>query len=297
MPIFLIANFTMTTPKDFENTLTQTSDAYRTLIASTGENLDREGLLDTPERAAKAFGFLTQGYHQDLVEITNDAIFPTDNNELILVKNIEFYSMCEHHMLPFYGVAHVAYLPNDKVIGLSKMARIVDMYARRLQIQENLTRQVAQAVMDIEDEVLAEAADPQRPGGRAPGRVEVPAFDVLERGHKKIVGRYEKGKGFGFVIPDNDRICKDIFIPERRDHDARTEPLVVLHDGLRHPLEVRVVRQRPRMVVLRQHRLAQVHPAPRLAEPPPVHPALEQHRGFLALKDRHHHKLPEALEP
>ena len=149
MPIFLIANFTMTTPKDFENTLTQTSDAYRTLIASTGENLDREGLLDTPERAAKAFGFLTQGYHQDLVEITNDAIFPTDNNELILVKNIEFYSMCEHHMLPFYGVAHVAYLPNDKVIGLSKMARIVDMYARRLQIQENLTRQVAQAVMDM----------------------------------------------------------------------------------------------------------------------------------------------------
>ena len=101
MPIFLIANFTMTTPKDFENTLTQTSDAYRTLIASTGENLDREGLLDTPERAAKAFGFLTQGYHQDLVEITNDAIFPTDINELILVKNIEFYSMCEHHMLPF----------------------------------------------------------------------------------------------------------------------------------------------------------------------------------------------------
>ena len=126
MPIFLIANFTMTTPKDFENTLTQTSDAYRTLIASTGENLDREGLLDTPERAAKAFGFLTQGYHQDLVEITNDAIFPTDNNELILVKNIEFYSMCEHHILPFYGVAHVAYLPNDKVIGLSKMARIVN---------------------------------------------------------------------------------------------------------------------------------------------------------------------------
>ena len=121
MPIFLIANFTMTTPKDFENTLTQTSDAYRTLIASTGENLDREGLLDTPERAAKAFGFLTQGYHQDLVEITNDAIFPTDNNELILVKNIEFYSMCEHHMLPFYGVAHVAYLPNDKVI--DKFAR------------------------------------------------------------------------------------------------------------------------------------------------------------------------------
>ena len=125
------------------------AEVYSHLIASTGEDLNRAGLLDTPERAAKAFSFLTQGYHQSLEEITNGAIFPTDNNELILVKNIEFYSMCEHHMLPFYGVAHVAYLPNDKVIGLSKMARIVDMYARRLQIQENLTKQVAQAVMDM----------------------------------------------------------------------------------------------------------------------------------------------------
>lgn len=125
------------------------ADIYRQLIASTGENLDREGLLDTPERASKAFAFLTQGYQQTLEEVTNDAIFPTDNNELILVKNIEFYSMCEHHLLPFYGVAHVGYLPNGKVVGLSKMARIVDMYARRLQIQENLTKQVAQAVMDI----------------------------------------------------------------------------------------------------------------------------------------------------
>ena len=137
----------MTTPNDFEQQISQNAQAYRSLIASTGEDLEREGLLATPERAAKAFAFLTQGYNQNLAEITNNAIFPTDNNELILVKNIEFYSMCEHHMLPFYGVAHVAYLPNDKVIGLSKMARIVDMYARRLQIQENLTKQVAQAVM------------------------------------------------------------------------------------------------------------------------------------------------------
>lgn len=134
---------------EFEQTLQQNADAYRTLIASTGENLERAGLLATPERAAKAFAFLTQGYQQNLEEITNNAIFPTDNNELILVKNIEFYSMCEHHLLPFYGVAHVAYLPNDKVIGLSKMARIVDMYARRLQIQENLTKQIATAVMDM----------------------------------------------------------------------------------------------------------------------------------------------------
>lgn len=134
---------------EFEQTLQQNADAYRTLIASTGENLERAGLLATPERAAKAFAFLSQGYQQNLEEITNNAIFPTDNNELILVKNIEFYSMCEHHLLPFYGVAHVAYLPNDKVIGLSKMARIVDMYARRLQIQENLTKQIATAVMDM----------------------------------------------------------------------------------------------------------------------------------------------------
>ena len=149
MPIFLNLNIIMTMPANFDEIIQQNSDAYRTLIASTGEELTREGLLNTPERAAKAFSFLTQGYHQDLVEITNNAIFPTDNNELVMVKNIEFYSMCEHHMLPFYGVAHVAYLPDGKVIGLSKMARIVDMYARRLQIQENLTRQIAQAVMDM----------------------------------------------------------------------------------------------------------------------------------------------------
>lgn len=125
------------------------TDVYSHLIASTGEDLNRPGLLNTPERAAKAFSFLTQGYHQSLEEITNNAIFPTDNNELVLVKNIEFYSMCEHHMLPFYGVAHVGYLPDDRVIGLSKMARIVDMYARRLQIQENLSQQIAQAIMEM----------------------------------------------------------------------------------------------------------------------------------------------------
>lgn len=125
------------------------TEVYSHLIASTGEDLSRPGLLATPERAAKAFSYLTQGYQQNLEEITNNAIFPTDNNELILVKNIEFYSLCEHHLLPFYGKAHVAYLPDSKVIGLSKMARIVDMFARRLQIQENLTKQVATAVMDM----------------------------------------------------------------------------------------------------------------------------------------------------
>lgn len=124
---------------------------YEQLIASTGEDLDRAGLLDTPMRAAKAFAYLTRGYHQDLIEVSNNAIFPSDNRELVMVQNIEFYSLCEHHLLPFFGVAHVAYLPDGKVLGLSKVARIIDMYARRLQIQENLTQQVAQAIMDMTD--------------------------------------------------------------------------------------------------------------------------------------------------
>lgn len=122
---------------------------YSQLLTAMGEDTQRAGLIDTPTRAAKAMEFLTQGYTQTLDEVTNQALFPTDNNELILVKNIEFYSMCEHHLLPFYGVAHVGYVPNGRVLGLSKMARIVDMFARRLQIQENLTQQIAQAVMDV----------------------------------------------------------------------------------------------------------------------------------------------------
>lgn len=124
-------------------------DLYAKLIASTGEDLNRPGLVDTPTRAAKAFGYLTQGYHQTLEEVTNNAVFPTDNPELVLIHNIEFYSLCEHHLLPFYGVAHVGYLPDGKVIGLSKVARIIDMYARRLQIQENLSKQVADAIMEV----------------------------------------------------------------------------------------------------------------------------------------------------
>ncbi|MDO4699625.1 MAG: GTP cyclohydrolase I FolE [Moraxella sp.] len=127
----------------------QTADHYAQIIESCGEDLCREGLLDTPMRAAKAFGYLTRGYHQSLDVVANGAIFPSDNPELVLVQNIEFYSLCEHHLLPFYGVAHVGYLPNGKVLGLSKVARIVDMYARRLQIQENLTKQIAQAVQNL----------------------------------------------------------------------------------------------------------------------------------------------------
>jgi GTP cyclohydrolase IA len=122
-------------------------DAYRNLLEAIGEDTDREGLRRTPVRAARALEFLTQGYRQNLAKIVNGAIFESDASEIILVKDIELYSMCEHHLLPFIGRAHVAYIPNGKVIGLSKVARMVDVFARRLQIQENLTTQIAEALM------------------------------------------------------------------------------------------------------------------------------------------------------
>lgn len=124
-------------------------ESYRQLILSTGEDLERPGLEETPLRAAKAFAHLTQGYHQSLDEVVNEALFPSTNRELVLVQNIEFYSLCEHHMLPFHGIAHIGYLPNGQVLGLSKFARIVDMFARRLQVQENLSDQIAQTIMDV----------------------------------------------------------------------------------------------------------------------------------------------------
>jgi GTP cyclohydrolase I len=127
--------------------LEELEDAYRSLLEAIGEDPDREGLRRTPVRAAHALEFLTQGYRQDLEEIINDAVFASEASEIILVKDIELYSMCEHHLLPFIGRAHVAYIPNGKVIGLSKVARIVDVFARRLQIQENLTTQIAESLM------------------------------------------------------------------------------------------------------------------------------------------------------
>jgi len=127
--------------------LERVADAYRELLQAIGEDTDREGLQRTPDRAARALEFLTQGYRQNLGEIINGAIFESSASEIILVKDIELYSLCEHHLLPFIGRAHVAYLPNGKVIGLSKVARIVDVFARRLQIQENLTTQIAESLM------------------------------------------------------------------------------------------------------------------------------------------------------
>ena len=130
-----------------EKNLDRIADAYRDLLNAVGEDLEREGLRRTPDRAARALEFLTQGYRQDLEEIINGAVFESTASEIILVKDIELYSMCEHHLLPFTGRAHVAYIPNGKVIGLSKVARIVDVFARRLQIQENLTTQIAESLM------------------------------------------------------------------------------------------------------------------------------------------------------
>ncbi|WP_444677310.1 GTP cyclohydrolase I FolE [Halomonas sp. E19] len=122
---------------------------YRQIILDLGEDPEREGLRDTPKRAAKAMQFLTRGYAQTLEEIVNGAVFASETDEMVLVKDIELYSMCEHHLLPFIGKCHIAYLPSGKVLGLSKFARIVDMYARRMQIQENLTRQIAEAVQQV----------------------------------------------------------------------------------------------------------------------------------------------------
>ncbi len=125
------------------------TSAFTDIINAIGEDASRDGLRDTPTRAAKAMEFLTQGYGQTLEQVVNNAIFESDSEEMVIVRDIELYSLCEHHLLPFIGKCHVAYLPRGKVIGLSKIARIVDMYARRLQIQESLTSQIATAVLEV----------------------------------------------------------------------------------------------------------------------------------------------------
>lgn len=120
----------------------------RAILEALGEDPDREGLAKTPERVARSLSFLTSGYGQDPDQIINDALFTEDYEEMILEKNIDLYSLCEHHLLPFHGKAHVAYLPNRKIVGVSKLARLVDAYARRLQVQERLTNQIARTIMD-----------------------------------------------------------------------------------------------------------------------------------------------------
>ena len=137
------------TPEEIADAGNSLPRLFEAVISELGEDVLREGLVRTPQRAAKSMQFLTQGYRQDLAEIVNGALFQSDNSEMIVVRDIELYSLCEHHLLPFYGRAQVAYLPDAKVIGLSKIPRIVDMFARRLQIQENLTQQIAECVQSV----------------------------------------------------------------------------------------------------------------------------------------------------
>jgi len=129
-----------------EETILRISDAYQKIITDLGEDADREGLLKTPERAAKAMQFLTQGYEQNPKAILESALFNEDYSEMVIVKDIEVYSLCEHHMLPFFGKAHVAYIPKGKIVGLSKIPRVVDAFARRLQVQERLTLEIRDAI-------------------------------------------------------------------------------------------------------------------------------------------------------
>lgn len=135
--------------EQFDTEITATiADSYKTIIENLGEDTSREGLEKTPDRAAKAMQFLTQGYELEPLEILKSALFTEDHKQMIIVKDIEIYSMCEHHMLPFFGKAHVAYIPNGKIVGLSKIPRIIDAFARRLQVQERLTDQIKNCIQE-----------------------------------------------------------------------------------------------------------------------------------------------------
>jgi GTP cyclohydrolase I len=134
--------------KPLELHAASTEELYREMLRRLGEDPERDGLLKTPERIEKSMAYLTRGYKQSANDILRGALFDVDYDEMVIVRDIEFYSLCEHHMLPFFGKAHVAYIPNGKVIGLSKVARLVDVFARRLQVQERMTRQIADAIVE-----------------------------------------------------------------------------------------------------------------------------------------------------
>jgi len=129
--------------------LKKLEDSVRTILSEIGEDPNRQGLQDTPSRVAKMYKFVTNGYGQDAKDILNNACFDVDYDEMVVVANIEYYSLCEHHMLPFFGVVHVGYLPDKKVVGLSKIPRIVEMFARRLQVQENMTKEIGETIQDL----------------------------------------------------------------------------------------------------------------------------------------------------
>lgn len=143
----------MATTKPTNNNNKKIEDAFVTILNEVGEDPQRDGLIETPKRFAKAIRFLTDGYSVNAREVIQSAMFDVDCEEMVIVKDIEFYSLCEHHMLPITGVAHIGYLPGKKVIGLSKMARIVDVFARRLQVQERMTSQIAESLMDHLDAI------------------------------------------------------------------------------------------------------------------------------------------------
>ena len=125
------------------------ADLTKLLLKEIGEDPNREGLIKTPSRVSKAWSFFSRGYNQDVNEIINDAIFNENAKDMVVVRDVEFFSLCEHHLIPFFGKAHVAYIPNGKVVGLSKIPRIIDMFSRRLQVQERLTRQIAETIQDV----------------------------------------------------------------------------------------------------------------------------------------------------
>lgn len=161
------------------------ADLYRQILEGVGEDPTREGLLKTPDRAAAAMKFFTHGYDLSLEEILNRAVFHEENNQMVVLRDIEFYSLCEHHLVPFFGKCHIAYIPNGKIVGVSKMARIVDMFARRLQVQERLTNQIADA--------LEEALEPAGVGVVAEGVHLCMVMRGVEKQHSKMTTSAMRG--------------------------------------------------------------------------------------------------------
>ena len=180
-------------------------DLIRQLLAELGEDPTREGLLDTPKRVEKAYQFLTSGYRADIDEVLNNALFTVDYSEMVIVKDIDFYSLCEHHLLPFFGKCHVAYIPSTKVIGLSKIPRLVDVFARRLQVQERLTNQIADTIRD-EDRA---ARRRRRDGSDAPVHVDARRREAeLVRGHQRDAGRVPRQRAHADGIPRADQAAQ-----------------------------------------------------------------------------------------